>query len=405
MHSNRLWPGLVLVLILMIGYFESNSYLENDVKFVEDLYSVGTDPNSPEPVLTREAYAYLRLRPLLKVTPAPGDWDFRRILIANFVHGSSLHLILNLIGAFAGARICATFLPFLCTLSIFILGGSFGFLVSLLFSTSGYYVPHVGASAGIFAMMGTYYVYNFRYRTRYFFISPSRRANTIALNTATFFFVDAILLELLLSAAQLVPQVSDGVDHLAHVFGFGAGMALAYALRFIQRWPNFLQTRGEFLIWVNYKNRKEEKFDTFFTPFNRWVELLEMNPYNDWVKEKLFRLLYNHCHRLNQKQLEKVFTLISPTYVRLHGEEASVFIREVLSKNITVPDAWFKRMPYDSIIQLAKHLSRPVEEQHLLLKLVAGYRKNHGNKPDTDRKLELLLGKLSPSANQRRSAN
>lgn len=401
-HSNRIWPGLVLVLILCIGYIESISYLEADVRFVEDLYSVGSDPKIAEPTLTADAYAYLRLRPLLKITPAPADWDLQRILTANFVHGSLLHLGFNLVGAFAGARICATFLPFLCTLAIFILGGSFGFLASLVLSQGGPFVPHVGASAGIFALMGTYYVYNFRYRTRYFFWFPSRRSNVIALKTSWFFFVDVLLLELFFSAAALFPRVNDGLDHFAHVFGFAAGMALAYGLRRAQRWPNFLQTRGEFLMWT--KKRKLTTYHPFQTPFERWVELLEVNPCNDLLKKKLLRLLYNHCDQLNPKQLEKVFGFISPTYVRLHGEEASVFIREVLSKNIPIPPSWYKRMPYDSIIQLAKFLSSPVEEQFLLYRLVDQYRAVHKNRTDTDRKLELLLGKLGGLNPSRRTS-
>lgn len=402
-HSNRIWPGLVLILILGIGYLEALPYLEADIRFVDDLYSVGTDPNLAEPTLTKEAYAYLKLRPLLKITPAPQDWDFRRIVLANFVHGSPMHLALNIVGAFAGARICATFLPFLCTFGIFLLGGSFGFLASLVFSSSGQFVPHVGASAGIFAMMGTYYVYNFNYRTRYFFWFPARRSNTIALKTNWFFFLDVLLLELLLSTAQLFPQTSDGVDHLAHVFGFGAGMGLAYLLRGFQRWPWYLQTRGEFLIW-NSRRKRPWKSHAFYTPLEEWIDLLEINPYNDWIKEKLFRLLYNHCHLLDGKQLEKIFTFISPTYVRLHADEASVFIREVLSKQIPIPLSWLKKMPYDSIILLAKQLASPVEEQHLLFKLVDSYRKVHQNRPETDRKLEMLLGKLGALQPPRRSS-
>jgi len=391
----------VLILILGIGYLESLPYLENDAKFVEDLYSVGSEPSQTEPTLTKEAYAYLRLRPLLKISPAPGDWDARRIILANFIHGSGMHLAFNLVGAFAGARICATFLPFLCTLSIFVLGGSLGFLASLTFSQSGVFVPHVGASAGIFALMGTYYVYNFRYRTRYFFWFPSRRASTIALRTSWFFFVDVILLELLFSTAQFFPTTNDGVDHLAHVFGFGAGMALAYLLRWLQKWPEFLQTRGEFLIWTSKKNLST--YHPFFSPFEKWIQLLEVNPYNDRIKERLFRLLYNQCDRLDPKQLEKVFSFINPTYVRLHGEEAAAFVREVLSKNITIPPKWLKRMPYDSVIQLAKFLASPPEEQHLLFKLVDTYRKVHVKRPETDRKLEILLSKLGELKPKRRA--
>ena len=51
-QANRLWPGLVLILILGIGYLESLPYIEADSKFVDDLYSVGSQTENGETVLT-----------------------------------------------------------------------------------------------------------------------------------------------------------------------------------------------------------------------------------------------------------------------------------------------------------------------------------------------------------------
>lgn len=392
-YSRKIWPGLVLVIFLCLGFLEANEHLNADSKFIESLYTVSARGQNDSGGLRPEAYPYLRMRPLLRIAPAPADFDLKRVLYSNFIHGSIPHLSLNLIGAFVGARICSVFVPFLCTLSIFVLGGSIGIWVSLLLSPqSGEFIPHVGASGGIFALMGAYYVYNFKFRTKYFFWFPSKQG-TIALKTSWFFFVDVILLEVVLSAAQLLPQRADSVDHLAHVFGFGAGLCIALFLRGVQRWPAFLQTRGEFLYWKRLG--KPEHFDPITSPLEKWLELLEINPQNDLIKLKLFRHLYNNCHRLSDKHVEHIFKFVSPTFVRLHSDEVSSFVREILSKSRKIPSSWYKRMSYDSIIRLAKFMTSPPEEQHLLMRLVVDYRQEHKQSIDIDRKLELLLRKLN----------
>src|SRR4051812_34417337 len=116
-HTSRLWPGLVLMILLCVCYLESNDVLERDSDYVESIYNLAVDSGKSTPTLRPEAAQYLKRRPLLRIAPAPADWDLKRILYSNFIHGGALHLLLNLIGAFAGARICSTFMPFLCTLS------------------------------------------------------------------------------------------------------------------------------------------------------------------------------------------------------------------------------------------------------------------------------------------------
>jgi len=391
-YAAKLWPGLVLVIFLGIGFLEANEILQADTEFVDSLYSIGTVPGANPQVLRPEAYAYLKLRPLLKISPAFGDWDFKRVLLANFVHGSSLHLFLNLIGAFAGARILAPFMPFYLTMMIFILGGSTGILASVLLSNNqSAYIPHVGASGGIFAMMGAYYVYNFKFRTRYFFWFPNGQGS-IALKTSWFFFVDVILLELVLSTAQLIPESTDTVDHFAHVFGFASGMLLAFTIRRLVGWPSLLQTRGEYLYWKQAEHSGQ--YHPVLTVYNRVAELLEINPYNDQLKMKLLRHLSLHCKQLTDEQLRPAFKFISPTYVRMHPEESAGFVKEILFENKKLPLDWLATIPYDSIIQLAKVMTNPPEEQYLLLRLVTEYRKAQKESGDIDRKLELLMRRL-----------
>lgn len=391
-RQPKLWPGLVMVLFLCIAFFEVYETLTKDTQYIESLQAFVVAGPDGTPTLRQDAQGYLKLRPLLRIAPSKGDWDLERVIYANFIHGSLLHLFLNLIGVFAGMRICATFIPFGCSVSIFLVGGSLGLLTSLLISTEvSEYIPHVGASAGLFALMGTYYVYNFNYRTRYFFWFPSRRG-FINLRTSWFFFLDVILLEIVLSAGQLFPERLDSVDHIAHVVGFGSGMALASFLRFFQRWPAFLQTRGEFMYWA--KLVRPKLFDPVFTPLHTWLEILEINPYNDLLKLKVCKIVYNNSDLLTDSDLARVFRFFSPTFLRLHTEAAALVLQEMMEKDRELPSEWLRSTPYDSVIRLARFMASPPEAQPLLFKFVQDYRLAHPEGGDVDRKLELLMSKL-----------
>ncbi len=392
-RAPKLWPALVTVLLLSIAFIEIYDTLMADSHYIESLQSFVVAGPDGMPTLKKEAHVFLKLRPLLRIAPAKGDWDLERVIYANFIHGSFIHLFLNLIGVFAGMRICATFIPFGCSLSIFLVGGSLGLLTSLLVSTEvSEYIPHVGASAGLFALMGTYYVYNFRYRTRYFFWFPSKQG-FINLKTSWFFFLDVIMLEVILSAGQFFPQRLDSVDHIAHVVGFTSGMLLALFLRLFQRWPTFLQTRGEFLYWATLVRPKI--FDPVLTPLNIWLDVLNINPYNDMIKLKVSKSVYNSASVLTDADVLRVFKFYSPTFIRLQTKAVSLVLQELLANNRTIPVEWLVATPYDSIIRLARLMANPPEVQPLLFKFVTAYRKAHPEGGDIDRKLELLMTKLS----------
>jgi len=378
-----------MMLILGVCYLESASILRDDEAFIDKW--------------TSEKSALLRLRPLLRISPAPGDWDLRRLLYANFLHGSAPHLAFNLIGAFAGARICSTFIPFLCIFSVFILGGSIGLLLSILLSPhSSLYIPHIGSSAGIFALMGTYYVYNFSFRTRYFFWYPGRHGR-VALRTSWFFFVDAILLEMLMSAVQLLPSRTDLVDHLAHVVGFFSGVGLALLLRAAQRWPPFLQTRIEFMYWIRQK--PPQIFDRIQNSFRLWSDILDFNRYNDRIKVKFLSLIKTHHSQLSETQLEAGLTYISPTFIRLHTVEVASCLLNLLQNQRKIPKKWLMSVPYDSLIRVAKHLATSAENQIHIFDLFIQYQSVHSNNEATVRKLTLLLKRLEGIATAQEAVN
>lgn len=389
----RLWPGLVLTLALAIVFLEVHHILQADVAYLNNLGPWVEQNAQGETVLTAEGHEYLSKRPLLRIAPSKGDWDFLRLFYANFVHGGVPHLIFNLIGAFAGARLCATFIPFGLTMAIYVLCGSAGLYASLVFTSQlSEFIPHLGSSAGIFALMGAYYVYNFRYRTKYFFWFPSRRG-MIALKTSWFFFLDVILLEIVLSAVQFFPGRLDVVDHVAHVVGFGTGVLLALVLRWAQRWPSFLQTRAEFLYWKNII--RPDGFDPVVTPFLKWLELLAINAYNDQVKFRLCRILYTKSEMLSDDHVRSAFSYLSPTFIRLHTAIVASCLETLLSKGRKLPFEWLATTPYDSVIRLARALAKPEQNQDLVFNFVAEYRRAHPEGGDMERKLELLMRKLS----------
>lgn len=389
----ELWPGLVLALSLATIFLLVHSILLEDMNYLNDIGPWVTQNEKGETVLTSEGEEYLKKRPLLKIAPAKGDWDLARLMLANFVHGGVPHLVFNLIGAFAGARLCAPFIPFGVTMAIYILCGSLGLIASIIFTSQlSAYVPHLGSSAGIFALMGAYYVYNFRYRTKYFFWFPSRRG-MVSLKTSWFFFVDVILLELILSSVQFFPGRLDVVDHLAHVVGFGSGLLLAFSLRIIQRWPSFLQTRAEFLYWKNLV--RPSTFDPVLTPFEKWLELLSINSYNDQIKIRVCQALFEHTNVFSEEQLQSAFRHFSPTFIRLHSNAVSKAVEALLTEQRPLPLTWLRQTPYDSAIRIARAVAKPDSNQELIYQFISQYRRAHPEGGDVERKLELLMAKLS----------
>src|SRR5688572_29947717 len=112
-HRPKLWPSLLMVLAVAIAFFEVYPVLQKDTQYVESIESLLEEKTYTQDELQKKADNYLRLRPLLKIAPSRGDWDIKRLIYANFIHGTPMHLLLNLVGVFAGVRICTTFIPFL----------------------------------------------------------------------------------------------------------------------------------------------------------------------------------------------------------------------------------------------------------------------------------------------------
>mgnify|MGYP006273007307 CR=1 FL=1 len=387
----KVLPSFVMVLSLILGYLLTYQIISKDSEYVEAIENALPERPSVTAHLDPESEKYLSRRPLLTVSPSTGDWDLARLIKANFIHGSLTHLILNVVGVFAGVRICVTFIPFLSSLIIFLLGGTLGLWVSVITARQiSDFVPHVGASAGLFALMGTYYIFNFRFRTQYFFWLPIRRG-FVSLKTSWFFFVDVILLELVLSTAQLFPDRVDSVDHVAHVVGFAAGMLLALAYRFFLRWPSFLQTRAEYVYWQLFvremKRPKQNKI-------NIYLNLLQINRYNDFIKRRLCNSVAVQSKTLSENALGDSFKFFVPTFVRLNTTHVIRVIRSLYTYQRSVPQRWLSRVPYDIVILLAKTMAKQNKNQSHLYQFLIDYRKSQSSNQRNNSNVEKLMKNL-----------
>ncbi len=398
----KLWPSILMVCCLIIGYIFTKDIIKVDWIYVESVETKLEKKVGKSAHLDQETENYLALRPLLKIAPSQADWDIERLIKANFIHGSLTHLLLNSIGVFAGIRICMTFIPFLSALVIFLLGGTMGLWISLLTSQQiSDFIPHVGASAGLFALMGTYYIFNFRFRTQYFFWLPIRRG-FVSLKTSWFFFVDVILLELILSGAQLFPDRVDSVDHIAHVVGFSSGMILALGLRLILRWPAFLQTRAEYLYWHLFIKKSPRLKNN---KIHSWLELLRLNRYNDFLKLRLCSSIKKTAVSISNPELNEIFKFFAPTFVRLNTSIVTQVIRTLLFENRQIPQRWLSRIPYDILIRIAKSMATQPKHEYYLYRFLLEYKKAqdlNGKKVST---VEKLMARLESEIQNSNSAS
>lgn len=393
-HKPTWGPSWGLIAFLAFCYLWFLPVIKADQAYIDQFQAL---KNSGALATEQSERDYLRQRPLLTLSIAPASWSVDRALFSNFLHGGLFHLFLNLVGLAAGVRICTTFMPFLCTFSIFFIGGGLGLLFSVLLNTqpSGDFVPHLGSSAGLFALMGTYYIYNFRFRTTYFFWLPGRQGR-IALRTSWFFFVDVLLLELLLSTGQFLPETFDGVDHLAHVGGFAAGCGLALILRTAQRWPSMLQTRGEFLYWSTFLGDKLKKsqLSPALTAFSGWIELLKINFFNDQLKLKLVQHLSANIKEFPQDYLDQAFHYFSPTFSRLHSNALAELIESIRKAEKEVPRKWLRKAPYDIVIQISKSLAKNEEGPEAVFFLVSAFDQAQPNEKTNRKKVRILVAQV-----------
>lgn len=149
---------------------------------------------------------------LAKVSARVRAGELWRLVTANFLHGSIAHLAMNGFALYVIGPTVERLYGRLALLSIFLVGGAAGFAAS----TALVAAPSLGASAGLFALLGALLGFAARERRR---IPPPARL--------------AIIREILTVAGinLAIGLILPFIDNAAHVGGFTAGVVLGLALR------------------------------------------------------------------------------------------------------------------------------------------------------------------------------
>ena len=153
-----------------------------------------------------------------------GEWW--RVFTALFLHANWLHLGMNSLAIWIFGSAVEKVMGRWRLLLVFFLAGAAG---NVLSASLARYDVAVGASAGIFGVVGAFGVAAYRLDAPMYLALRRRLLMLLALMVAADFTIGG-----------LEPQV----DNLAHVGGFFAGILLALALS-AQRWPRRAQRRGQ----------------------------------------------------------------------------------------------------------------------------------------------------------------
>jgi rhomboid protease GluP len=135
-----------------------------------------------------------------------------RLFTANFLHGGPVHLLVNAYALTTIGPSVERVYGRLRLWTVFLLGGALGFAASAVFIEA----PSLGASAGLFALLGALLGFALRARDR--IPPPARRAVIREIVTVA---------ALNIGLGLAVPYV----DNAAHVGGFAGGLVLGFALR------------------------------------------------------------------------------------------------------------------------------------------------------------------------------
>lgn len=155
--------------------------------------------------------------------PAVAGGESWRLVSALFLHGGLLHLVFNTLALLQIGHLLTPAIGLGRTLSIFVLAGAWGFFASLVWQPE---VISVGASGGIFGLLGTWAALALHDRQADRAAAPRRRRRLGVL----------LVLLLALGFGFLVPNV----DHAAHLGGLACGLLLGAIARPAKwRWPVF----------------------------------------------------------------------------------------------------------------------------------------------------------------------
>lgn len=160
--------------------------------FLAQLF-VGFDRSNPIVAFDKYAFQY--------------QGQYWRILTGMTAHGFILHFLLNTYAFYSFGRLFEFLSNGAHLAVVFLIGGLFGNILSLIFLPN---VPSIGASGGILAIVGYLAVYAFRRRQ---FVSPQFR-KSLLMNIGFILIFGLVLYNV--------------VDNYGHIGGLAAGAAYAF---------------------------------------------------------------------------------------------------------------------------------------------------------------------------------
>lgn len=199
-------------------------------------------------------------------------------LKSNFLHADWLHLIGNLLILWFFSRLIEARLGAYLTLLLFLVGGTAGLWVQAM--TSSEPIAILGASAGVCAVVGAFYVSFFQRQVRIFILTPMAWLAHQEIHIPVKWGIPVAYVIADIAGALAADPSGGGVAYLAHLSGFvvGALFALAYEYM-ISIPPAVLFAEEERLLTEFSSTRKVENL----------LEVLQMNPDSSIALKKIIR--------------------------------------------------------------------------------------------------------------------
>ncbi|MEI6886826.1 MAG: rhomboid family intramembrane serine protease [bacterium] len=138
--------------------------------------------------------------------------EYWRLITANFLHGSVLHLVFNMYSLYTIGNFVESYFSRTKFFTIFILTGVVASFTSYIFNNTGF---SVGASGAIFGLLGLLLAQTIKTQNSYLPELPIDKRNLILI----------ILLNLVFGF--IVP----GIDNMAHIGGLVSGFLLGFVIK------------------------------------------------------------------------------------------------------------------------------------------------------------------------------
>ncbi len=160
---------------------------------------------------------YIKFGAMAKILVSQGDWI--RLITPIFLHGGLLHLVLNVFGLINIGRLLVRFFDKYILLFIFVGGAVLGNVLSFFFSSAHL---SVGASGGVFSILGTLFIYLMWHR---------KEINSLVFKRIVVNFAVILAIQILFGFQN------SNIDNFAHMGGFLTGVLLTIISLLIAKTP------------------------------------------------------------------------------------------------------------------------------------------------------------------------